>query len=261
MKSVFKFYNSKGWKKTTQHFEDANINEDLRINAREYVSKCRRRILRYIPKKGENILDFASGPIQYKEYLLYSKNFRYRHCVDFSKEAIKAAKIKIGKKGKFYCNDFLNINFKKNFFDCIISIHTIYHINRQKQKQAVKKLLDISKKNKPIIIIYSNPSTIINTIKSLIFFKKIKNFLLNKKSYKQKIYFNCHTIDWWKQFDNEANIEFYPWRSFSSLPQKILIPNNYLGRKIFNFLFYLEDRFKQFFINNFQYYTIVLRKK
>ena len=63
----------------------------------EYVSKCRKRILRYIPQKGLNILDFASGPIQYKEYLLYSKNYKYRHCVDFSKDAIMAAKAKIGK--------------------------------------------------------------------------------------------------------------------------------------------------------------------
>ena len=107
MKSVFKFYTAKGWKKTSGQFEDANINEDLRINARKYVSKCRKRILKYIPRKGQNILDFASGPIQYDEYLLYSKNFKYRHCVDFSKEAIIAAKSKIGKKGNFTVVIFL----------------------------------------------------------------------------------------------------------------------------------------------------------
>ena len=111
MKSVHSFYNSQGWKIFSNHYEDANINEDLRLNSREYVSKCRKRILRYIPNKGSNILDFASGPIQYKEYLQYSRKFNYRHCVDFSKDAIKIAKSKIGKKGKFYCKDFLDINF------------------------------------------------------------------------------------------------------------------------------------------------------
>ena len=45
--------------KTSGQFEDANINEDLRINARKYVSKCRKRILKYIPRKGQNILDFC----------------------------------------------------------------------------------------------------------------------------------------------------------------------------------------------------------
>ena len=100
----------------------------------------------YSKKKGDNILDFASVLIQYKEYLLYSKNFRLRHCVDFSKEAIKIAKRKIGKKGKFYCSNFFNIKFKKNYFDCILSLHTIYHIHQSKQKKAIKKLLFISKK-------------------------------------------------------------------------------------------------------------------
>jgi hypothetical protein len=72
------------------------------------------------------------------------------------------------------------MNFKKNFFDCILSIHTIYHIHRSKQKKAVKKLLAISKKKTPIIIIYSNPNTFINTLKSLFFFNKIKQFSQKK---------------------------------------------------------------------------------
>ena len=56
--NIQKFYNSIGWKKNQDVFEDAKLFEDLRKNSKEYVSKCRKRILRYIPKKGKNILDF-----------------------------------------------------------------------------------------------------------------------------------------------------------------------------------------------------------
>ncbi len=250
--NIYKFYNTKGWKKNEQNFEDAKLFEDLRFNSRDYVSKCRKRLLKFIPKKGDNILDFASGPIQYKEYLLYSKNFRLRHCVDFSKEAIKIAKKKIGKKGKFYCNNFFNIKFKKNYFDCILSLHTIYHIHQSKQKKAIKKLLFISKKNTPIIIIYSNPNTLLSKIK-----KKLKL----KKRNRKNLYFFCHPISWWKQFEKEADVSFYPWRSFSSDHQKKIIPNNFFGKKILKILFYLEEKFKKIFINHFQYYIIILRKK
>jgi ubiquinone/menaquinone biosynthesis C-methylase UbiE len=252
MKSVHKFYNSIGWKKNDKYFKDASISEDLRFYSREYVSKCRMRILRYIPKKGKNILDFASGPIQYKEYLLYSKNFHYRHCVDFSKDAINFARLKIGRKGKFYCKDFLDIKFRKNYFDCILSMHTIYHIHKSKQKKVIEKLLYISKKNTPIIVVYSNPNTIIDRIKLLLSYRKAK---------KNDYYFFSHPLSWWKQFENVAEIEFYPWRSFSSTHQKFLIPDNFLGKKIFQILFYFEDAFKKFFVKNFQYYTIVLKKK
>ena len=90
--NVFKFYNEEGWSQSKKNTKDAYLFEDLRPVAKKYVSDCRKRVQLFIPKKGQHILDFASGPIQYKEYLNYSKNFQKRHCVDFSKKAIKIAK-------------------------------------------------------------------------------------------------------------------------------------------------------------------------
>ena len=249
---IYKFYNTVGWNKKKNISKDAELFEDMRINSASYVSNCRKRLLRHIPKKGEHILDFASGPIQYKEYLSYSKNFRFRHCVDFSKEAIRVAKEKLKKNGQYYCNDFLKIKFKKNYFDCILSIHTIYHIKKSNQKKAILKLLDISKKNSPIIIIYSNPNTIISRVKRLFNFKS--------KS-KKDLYFHCFENKWWNQFSNLAEIKMYPWRSFSSGHQKILFPNNIIGKLMLKVLFLLEDIFKKFFVNNFQYQIIVIKKK
>lgn len=248
---VFKFYNEGGWTKRKKNTKDAILFEDLRPAAKKYVSHCRSKINQFIPKKGDHILDFASGPIQYKEYLKYSKNFKIRHCVDFSKIAIAAAKKKITSKGKFYCNDFLKIKFKKNFFDAIISLHTIYHIAKKDQVKVVKKLILISKKNSPIIIIYSNPNTIISLIKKIIFKKKIK---------KGNLYFYCHDLKWWKQFSDIAKIEFYPWRSFSSQHQKILFPNNFVGKILFELLAHFEKKFPKFFVKYFQYPVIILRK-
>ncbi len=252
IKYVNEFYNKSGWSKKKGDTEDARLFEDLRKCAKKYISKCRLRIIKYIPKKGSNILDFASGPIQYPEYLKYSKNFKYRHCIDFSKLAIKQARYKLGKKGKYYCNDFFKIKFKKNFFDCILSLHTIYHIDKNLQYKAINKLLDISKIDSPIIIIYSNPNTILSRIKKL---------FTKKKNVKNNLYFFCHPINWWYQFEKKAKISIKPWRSFSSDHQKILIPNNYLGKKLFEILFILEEVFEKFFIKHFQYYVVILKKK
>ncbi len=248
---VYKFYNEVGWTERKKDTNDAILFEDLRSSAKKYVSHSRSKINKYIANEGVHILDFASGPIQYKEYLKYSKNFEFRHCVDFSKKAISEAKKKIGKRGKYYNQDFLKINFKKNYFDTIISLHTIYHINKKKQAYVVKKLIKISKKNSPIIIVYSNPDTLINIIKKKIFKQKHK---------KQKIYFYCHKLDWWKQFNKLAKVEIYPWRSFASQHQKKIFPNNSLGKLLFKILIFLEDTFPNFFVKYFQYPIIVLRK-
>ena len=250
--NIYKFYNTSGWKKNNNISKDAELFEDLRKNSENYVSNCRKRLLKYIPKKGQHILDFASGPLQYKEYLEYSKNYKFRHCVDFSKSAIKSAKKKLKKKGKYYCGNFFNIKLKKDFFDCILSIHTIYHIKKEKQKNAILKLLKVAKKGAPIIIVYSNPDTIISKI------KKIFKYKSNKKN---KLYFFCHSNNWWFQFEKFAQIEFYPWRSFSSGHQKIIFPNNLFGKIMFYILFFLEEKFKNFFVKNFQYQIIILKKK
>lgn len=104
---VSDFYNTGGWHINDEgDTADAELYEDLRSVAASYVSRCRRRVLRFIPRKGDHILDMASGPIQYPEYLEYSENYKYRYCVDFSSEALSAAEGKIGDHGRFFVGDF-----------------------------------------------------------------------------------------------------------------------------------------------------------
>ena len=98
MKNVSSFYNKKGWQYKNDISLDSSLFEDNREVAKKYIKNCRLKVLDFIPSKGLNFLDFASGPIQYQEYLKYSKNFKLRHCVDFSRQAIKVAKKKIKKK-------------------------------------------------------------------------------------------------------------------------------------------------------------------
>ena len=112
-----KFYNTIGWKTENEITEDARRWEDLRENASEYVSKCRLRVLRHIPESGNNILDMASGPIQYEEYLEYSKKYNKRYCVDLSSDALESAKNKIASHGVYLHGSFFDIqleNFLKS---------------------------------------------------------------------------------------------------------------------------------------------------
>jgi SAM-dependent methyltransferase len=256
---VSNFYNRTGWKTESGITEDARRFEDLRENAREYVSKCRLRVLRYIPDVGNTILDMASGPIQYKEYLEYSRNFNKRYCVDLSSEALDAAKEKIGNHGVFLCGSWLEITLDENFFDCAISLHTIYHIDKDKQEEAVRKLVNVTKPGKPVIIVYSNPHTLLSILKFPFKLLLRKLHLLRKNS--SILYFYAHPIRWWNLFEDIADVKIVPWRSFDSSVQKILIPNNKFGKKIFEILFYLEEVFPNFFVKNFQYPMIILTKR
>jgi len=251
-KQLKDFYNNKGWKYNGNKTYDSNLFEDLRKYSKEYVSNTRLQLMNYIPNKGQKMLDFASGPIQYKEYLSYSKNFKKRYCLDISSIAINIAKKKLKKHGKFYNQDLFKINFPSNYFDCVISLHTIYHINKNKQEKAVRKLLKFVKKGKPVIIVYSNPNTIINKIKKFIGFKKKRN--------NNEIYFYTFSKNWWKRFEDEADVKIKCWRSFAAQHQKILFPNNVFGKFTLSILYKLENLFPNFFSKYFQYQTIILTK-
>jgi ubiquinone/menaquinone biosynthesis C-methylase UbiE len=262
---VSKFYNAVGWETEGEITEDAKLFEDLRECAREYVSKCRLRVLRHIPDNGENILDMASGPIQYKEYLEYSRSYKKRYCVDLSSKAIDDAKKKIGDHGVFLCGSFLDIYLEEDFFDCTISLHTIYHIDKDKQEEAVRKLIKVTKPGKPIIIVYSNPHTIIRCLElPLRLFRRIEKLLRKPEKGNEKrpgLYFFAHPIGWWHRFRDVADIQIVPWRSFGSNHQKALIPNNKVGKKMFDILFNMEEQFPNIFVKYFQYPLIILRKK
>jgi len=262
---VSKFYNTVGWETEGEITEDARRWEDLREYAREYVGKCRLRVLSHIPESGENLLDMASGPIQYKEYLEYSRNFKKRYCVDLSSSALEGAKKKIGDHGVFLHGSFFDIPLEENFFDCTVSLHTIYHIDKDKQEEAVRKLIKVTKPGKPAIIVYSNPNTIISSLRSslpLRALRRARNLLeKTKKEQDVSLYFHPHPIEWWNRFSDVAHVQVLPWRSFSSDIQKRLIPNNKIGGIVFNLLFNLEERFPNFFVKHFQYPMIILTKR
>ena len=271
---VSNFYNKGGWQvNDIGDTVDAELYEDLRGVAASYVSRCRRRVLRHIPQEGESILDMASGPIQYPEYLSYSENYRYRYCVDFSAEALSAAEGKIGNHGKFYVGNFLDMDFQRNFFDCAISLHTIYHIPSELQYLAVEKLISSVKPGCPVVIVYGNPWSLEqlflfgpNRIFRNLFKGKLGFSLGKVKSEHNELKFgdlyrHVNKLSWWRQFSSVANVNIYPWRTFGAPVQKILFPNNSLGVFMFNILYRLEDLLPFLFRYIAAYPMIVLVKK
>jgi len=251
------FYSTVGWKEAQGITEDARQFEDLRECAKEYVSKCRLRVLRHIPTVGDMMLDMASGPIQYPEYLEYSRAFAKRYCVDLSQEALDSAKSKLGGHGLYLCGSFFDLELDPDTFDCAISLHTIYHMDRSLQEQAVRKMLRLCKPSAPVVIVYSNSGALLPRLKRLLRPSKSVNYVSSDNG----LYFFAHPIDWWNRFSDQADVRIYPWRSLGSNDQKRLIPDNRLGRSLLSLLYIIEDAFPRFFVRYFQYPMIVLTKR
>ena len=149
------FYDTFGWKPLAEGlYHDARY-EDLRPVSREYVQRCRRRVKPHLPSAGEYLLDGGSGPIQYSEYLEYSRDYRYRVCLDISRLALQEARSRIGENGLFVVGDISNLPFKADAFEGVVSMHVVYHLPPDDQARTFWEFFRVLKPSGKGVIVYS----------------------------------------------------------------------------------------------------------
>jgi SAM-dependent methyltransferase len=233
------FYDEQGWQADSAAPDavhtDAQLWEDLRPAAAAYVSACRRKVLDFLPEGGDRILDAGSGPIQYPEYLEYSSGFAKRVCVDLSQRALDEARAKLGDRGEYVRASILELPFPDRDFDAVVSLHTIYHIESDRQESAVRELLRVLKPGGKAVVVYANPDRLAARLKRLA--RREPN------TASAPIYFFAHPLWWWKRFSDEAVVELVPWRSLNANESRRLIPDNRLGIRMFRALLAFERTF------------------
>ena len=154
-KIVLDFYNEFGWKKDEDNlFKDTVTFEDRRDTVARYWSQCHLRLNRYLPN-GQYILDVASGAIPNDEYLTYSDNFAVRICMDFSLLAMQEAVQRLNGQGVFILGDMTNLPMVGQCLDAVISLHTVYHIPKAEQTQAVAEAYRVLRPGGKAVIVYS----------------------------------------------------------------------------------------------------------
>lgn len=251
-KSIQEFYEDIGWEEHGDQTEDAVRWEDSRPVAAQYVSSCRRRVQEYIPEQGEKILDAASGPVQYPEYIDYSKGYRERYCVDLSARALEKARERLGDHAVGIQGNIVELDLPDEFFDCTISLHTIYHIAADQQEKAVRNLLRMTRAGRPVIIVYSNPNSLLGRVSRLLG--------RGKPPSSDDIYFHPHPLEWWSRFEDTATVSIMPWRFLAAQDSKSLVPNNALGRALFMWLFKWEERHPAAAARWGRYPIVILKK-
>ncbi len=149
------FYDQSGWFANADgNYKDAVIYEDLRDVSKNYIKKCHDRVGRFLPASGTYLLDAASGPIQHVDYLQYAEHFRYRVCVDFSFQALREAKRKLGDRAICILCDITQLPFVSGTLDGFVSLNTIYHIPADEQVTAIKELYRVLMPGGKGVVVY-----------------------------------------------------------------------------------------------------------
>lgn len=269
-KIVQNYYESFGWEQADENnFQDAAQFEDLREVSKKYIHNCHTRLNKYLGHGGQYLLDVASGPVQYDEYLTYSNNFQIRVCADFSFPALKLAKKKLKDKGVYLLADITNLPLANNSMSGVISLHTVYHVPADQQIKAFNELFRVLKPNGKATIVYAwaNPILINLVMRPIRIVKSVKsgfNLLLKEKkpqiSPTPQLYFNPHSYNWFKKQNWPFNYSIYSWRSVSLDLQQFFV-HKYLGGKILLGIIYgWESRCPKLAGKIGQYPVIVINK-
>jgi ubiquinone/menaquinone biosynthesis C-methylase UbiE len=275
---VRQFYDRVGWsKKADGVYQNARY-EDLRPVSSEYIHRCHLRVNRHLKKGGRFLLDAGSGPIQYPEYLTYSETYQKRVCLDISMVALQEARQRIGDHGLFVVADVANLPFKSGVFDGVVSLHTLHHLPLQDQSRAYGDLYRVLAPGSSMVIVngWTDSPLMRRTAGMVNLAERVKgrlvrrsqqqDIVLEKKVEKKPVeptgtFIQKQNADWLRsELDGKMKYEIRVWRSVNMRFLRALIHTRLAGRAWLRLLFWLEERYPNYFGEKGQYPLVVVYK-
>jgi SAM-dependent methyltransferase len=274
---VREFYNQVGWLEISEGLYQNARYEDLRPVSREYIHHCHLRVARYFPASGKYLLDAGSGPIQYPEYLEYSRGYQRRVCVDISSVALQEARSRIGEHGLFVVADIANLPFKDGAFDGAVSLHTIHHLPQPEHLPAFAGMYrTLSPGGVAVLVNGWDESTFSRLTDPLIaWVRQLRGFRNGhashsgaagesedrKKGGRKGTYVQKHNPAWLKStVGRQFPLGIYTWRSLNVRFMRTFIHDRLAGRSLLRLVYWLEERFPHFAGEHGAYPLIVIRK-
>ena len=233
------------------------------------------RVNDHLPPFGRFLLDAGSGPVQYPEYLTYSKEYQYRVCADISITALQEAKKRLGTHALPVVVDVANLPFAPSVFDGLVSMHTIHHLPMDEHRQAYIEFFRVLKTGGSAVVVngWGDPLLMriarpfIRLVKFIRFRLRGKEFsLIKKKKTAQEAdvgtFIRKTSAIWLKEeLKDLTPIEIFAWRSVNTHFLRTFIHAALGGKFFLKILFWKEDVFTRFFGKHGQYPMVVFKKK
>jgi len=269
------YYESVGWSQIGAGLYQNARYEDLRPVSREYIRRCHRRVGRCLPATGVRLLDAGSGPIQYPEYLEYSRGFRHRVCLDISRRALVEARRRIGDHGRFVLADLTSLPFVAGAFEGMVSLHALHHVPADEQGAALGEFARVTAPGGVAAVVYSwgDHSGWMAFFRPVIrVASALQTWLLGRRGHGRAdrtvssaalsapgSHTFKHDFTWMTAaLDGLGGGEIRVWRSVGTSFLRALIHRRFLGAPVLRLLFSLEERAPHWFGRHGMYPLILL---
>ena len=275
---VREFYDRVGWQTESDGFYQNASYEDLRPVAHDYIHNCHLRVLCHLNPTGRFMLDAGCGPIQYPEYLEYSRGYQYRVCGDISIVALHEARKRLGSHGLYVVCDVANLPFKSDGFDGFVSLHTLHHLPPDDHVRAYRELhrtlvthgkgvIVNGWDNPPLTIFMNMWIELVNRLYAV--FRPQPKASLTAKAVQlsaesasdRGTYVRKENAAWLlKEVGSQMPIKIYCWRSVSVRFLRTFIHERLAGKFLLKLIYTLESLFPHFLGKYGQYPLVELGK-
>ena len=162
--------------------------------------------------------------------------------MDFSITAIEEAR-KNKPDGLFVLGDVTNLPLKDNSVSDAVSLHTIYHVDKEKQGRAIEEIRRVTKNKSYIIYNAGKHAVIVNLITLPWQLWNWSEKRINPNS-KRKLYFYAHDYKWLEKY---GRLETY----------RLLNEN---GVRLYGFLLGFIGKIEKYFPKQAYYPLLIIEK-
>ncbi len=268
-RQVREFYDQVGWQQVGEgQYQNAHY-DDLRPVSQDYIHACHLRVNRHLNPTGHWLLDAGSGPIQYPEYLEYSRGYKKRVCADISIVALQEARKRIGAHGLYVVCDIAHLPFKPGVFEGVVSLHTIHHLPSEEHLRAYDELYRVLAANSQAVIVNGWASAALADLLDFPlglrraarrFARRLKGELPRHEKPKGTFVRKNTAASLKQDLAGKMDFKIWVWRSVSVRWLRAFIHPHLGGKTILRLLYRLEERYPRFFGENGQYPLIAIHK-
>jgi SAM-dependent methyltransferase/uncharacterized protein YbaR (Trm112 family) len=263
--AVRRFYDETGWKVEGDDYGDARLFIDRRPAVQSYQKRCAERIEAVLKQGGRYLLDAASGPVPRGTETGYAQGFEFHVCLDISIQALHEAGRNLGEKGIYILGDITSLPVMNAVMDGVASLHTIYHVPREQQRDAFLEIHRVLRPGGVAAIAYNWGRHAI-AVNLLTFPIQVFRFLqkrlapLRTKRTRDvdKLYFHAHSHAWFTNQEWPFAYSIIPLQTVNKAFFTLYVHEPLGGDWLLRRLSSIEDKYKHALSDKCYYPLIVI---
>ena len=257
---VRQFYDEYGWV-----VDGRGSGEDRSFRGRSdafaaYSRVSTKRVLDTLGETRGSVL-FVGGGDMPESHMAVARTFERIVCLDLSAVGLEVARRKLGDAAEYVVGSILDTDLGTGVFDVVYCAHVLYHINRDNQEAAVRRMLQACKPGGRVVLVYANPWSPVRIA------GRLAAALLGplRKSpppgAPAKLYYHDHPLGWWRRFADQARVRIAPWEAVAGRIATPFLRPQSVAAGFVHAAIALEKAWPGLAIRLWQYPLIVLEKR